>query len=160
MNTKYTGMLLNLLARARNNARQMDLEERVGSPTVNSKLIPYHGDPGLESTSYGTNEGENALPIHRFRLRTVVYSCVVAIQAWFVYGYSIGYTSPILSDLDSANSTYASLHKSIYQDIFSVRSNVAIIQGVQLFLVSHFIDFKNTSCGRGGRYLLFIINFN
>ena len=100
----------------------MDLEEGVWSPTVNSKLIPYQQDPGLESTSYGTNEGENTSPTHRFRIRTVVYSCVVAIQAWFVNGYSIGYTSPILSDLDSANSTYASLHKSVYQDIFSVGS--------------------------------------
>jgi len=96
----------------------MDLRDGHGSPTVNSKLISYR-QGSVDLTPYGT---ETILQRRRFRVKTLAYSCVVAIQAWFVYGYSIGYTSPILSDLDSANTTYASLHKSVYQDIFSVRS--------------------------------------
>ena len=111
----------------------MDLRDGHGSPTVNTKLLPYHqgSATSLDSAPYGT---EKILQRRRFRVKTVAYSCVVAIQAWFVYGYSIGYTSPILSDLDSANTTYASLHKSVYQDIFSVRSS-SVLGGISKLIL-------------------------
>ena len=57
---------------------------------------------------------------HRFRLWTVTCSCMVAIQTWFIYGYSIGYTAPVLNDLGDLNTTYSSLRKTSYQDTFSV----------------------------------------
>ena len=57
---------------------------------------------------------------NRFRLWTVTCSCMVAIQTWFIYGYSIGYTAPVLNDLGDLNTTYSSLRKTSYQDTFSV----------------------------------------
>ena len=57
---------------------------------------------------------------HRFRLWTVSFSCIAVIQTWFIYGYAIGYTDPILNDLGTLNSTYTSLSKTSYQDTFSV----------------------------------------
>ena len=58
---------------------------------------------------------------YRFRLWSVSYSCIVAIQTWFIYGYAIGYTAPVLNDLGTLNSTYTSLSRTSYQDTFSVR---------------------------------------
>lgn len=90
-----------------------------------------HGnDKGLLSRdnsmfSYGTcNDEESTMDTpsrkYRFRLWTVTCSCLVAIQTWFIYGYAIGYTAPLLNDLGSVNTTYTSLRKTSYQDIFSV----------------------------------------
>ena len=61
-------------------------------------------------------------PIHKyqFRLCTVICSCMVAIQTWFIYGYSIGYTAPVLNELGEVNNTFTSLNRIIYQDTFSV----------------------------------------
>ena len=62
---------------------------------------------------------------HRFRLWTVSFSCIVAIQTWFIYGYAIGYTAPVLNDLgtltdSNSSQRYTSLRKTSYQDTFSV----------------------------------------
>ena len=64
---------------------------------------------------------------YRFRLWTVSCSCIVAIQTWFIYGYAIGYTDPILNDLGTLNSTYSSLSKTSYQDTFSVSKTIILL---------------------------------
>ena len=77
-------------------------------------------------SSYGACRNETATvdtpsQNYRFRLWTVSCSCMVAIQTWFIYGYAIGYTAPVLNDLGTLNSTYISLSRTSYQDTFSVR---------------------------------------
>ena len=81
-------------------------------------------------SSYGANNHAATVDTpsrnHRFcpwfRLWTVTCSCMVAIQTWFIYGYSIGYKAPVLNGLGDVNTTYTSLRKISYQDTFSVSS--------------------------------------
>ena len=54
------------------------------------------------------------------RLLTVSYSCLIIVQTWTVLGLTIGYTSPVLSDLEGNGNSSAPLDKIIYQDLFSV----------------------------------------
>ena len=54
------------------------------------------------------------------RLLTVSYSCLIIIQTWLVFGLTIGYTSPVLSDLEGNGNCSAPLDKITYQDLFSV----------------------------------------
>ena len=54
------------------------------------------------------------------RLLTVSYSCIIIIQTWLVFGLTIGYTSPVLSDLEGDGNSSAPLDKITYQDLFSV----------------------------------------
>lgn len=57
-------------------------------------------------------------------LLTVSYSCMIIVQTWLVIGLTIGYTSPVLSDLEGNGNSSAPLDKTSYQDLFSVsRSN-------------------------------------
>ena len=54
------------------------------------------------------------------RLLTVSYSCAIIVQTWFVFGLTIGYTSPVLSNLEGSGNSSAPLDKTTYQDLFSV----------------------------------------
>ena len=70
-------------------------------------------------SSYGTNNdshGNSGKP----RLLTVSYSCLIIVQTWLVMGLTIGYTSPVLSDLEGNGTCSAPLDKISYQDLFSV----------------------------------------
>ena len=65
------------------------------------------------------------------RLLTVSYSCLIIVQTWFVFGLTVGYTSPVLSDLEgnpNGNSS-APLDKLTYQDLFSVCQIMLLISG-------------------------------
>ena len=75
------------------------------------------------SSSYGTiqkdiddTRGSNRKP----RLLTVSYSCLIIVQTWTVLGLIIGYTSPVLSDLEGNGNSSAPLDEITYQDLFSV----------------------------------------
>ena len=65
-----------------------------------------------------TTDGNNKKP----RLLTVAYSCAVIVQSWLVIGLTVGYTSPVLSDLEGSGNGSSSvpLNKTAYQDLFSV----------------------------------------
>lgn len=54
------------------------------------------------------------------RVWTVGYVCVVSIQAIFILGFSLGFSSPVLSELVDEKNGYSSLRKTTYQDVFSV----------------------------------------
>jgi len=58
------------------------------------------------------------------RLLTVSYSCLIIVQTWLVFGLTIGYTSPVLSDLEGNRNSTAPLDKIGYQDLFSVSKYV------------------------------------
>ena len=61
------------------------------------------------------------------RLLTVSYSCSVIVLTWFVFGLTVGYTSPVLSDLEGNGNSSAPLDKTSYQDLFSVCSEVNLL---------------------------------
>ena len=65
------------------------------------------------------------------RLLTVSYSCLIIIQTWLVFGLTIGYTSPVLSDLEGSGNSSAPLDKIGYQDLFSVSSCNGVISLTQ-----------------------------
>ena len=82
-------------------------------------------DPVKEQSisSYGTiqnnisdSRGSSGKP----RLLTVSYSCLIIVQTWTVVGLTMGYSSPVLSDLEGNGNSSAPLDKIIYQDLFSV----------------------------------------
>ena len=84
---------------------KMEMEKRVEpeeSESDNAKMLLANDN---SMSSYGAcREASNevgsvmATPIrkYQFRLCTVTCSCMVAIQTWFLYGYSIVYTAPVL----------------------------------------------------------------
>ena len=72
------------------------------------------------------NHSSAEVPRRSHRLWGVAYVFTVAIQTFFVMGFSIGFTSPVLADLKEEDG-YASLGKPIYQDLFNVRMLVAYI---------------------------------
>ena len=65
------------------------------------------------------------------RLTTVTYSVAIALMGSLLFGFAIGYSSPVISDLQGKkNGTKESgpdfrerayLYKTLYQGIFSVR---------------------------------------
>lgn len=61
------------------------------------------------------------------RLLTVSYSCAVIVLTWFVFGLTIGYTSPVISDLEGNGNSAAPLDKTSYQDLFNVCSEVNLM---------------------------------
>ena len=102
------------------------MEESNEPERVSNKVLLSY-DNSL--SSYGACRGTSTSDLaaldtpsrkHRFRLWTVTCSCLVAVQTWILFGYSIGYTAPVLNDLEELNSTYTSLRKTNYQDTFSV----------------------------------------
>ena len=83
-------------------------------------------DPATDSiSSYGTVQNDNSHGSSgKPRLLTISYSCLIIVQTWLVMGLTIGYTSPVLSDLEGngnrSRSRSAPLDKISYQDLFSV----------------------------------------
>lgn len=83
-------------------------------------------DPATEqsiSSQYGTVQSDDLRDDSsgkRPRLLTVAYSCLIIVQTWLVMGLVIGYTSPVLSDLEGNGNSSAPLDKISYQDLFSV----------------------------------------
>ena len=73
-----------------------------------------------------TNHSSAEQPKPSHRLWGIVHVLTVAIQAFFILGFSMGSTSPVLADLKEEDG-YASLGKPIYQDLFNVRMLVAYI---------------------------------
>ena len=74
-----------------------------------------------EKRPYGTVQSSSIDNNTKPRLWTVAYSCAVIVQSWLVFGLTIGYTSPVLSDLEGDDgSSSAPLGKTTYQDLFSV----------------------------------------
>ena len=74
-------------------------------------------------SSYGAVQNDNSRGMRsngKPRLRTVSYSCLIFVQTWLVMGLTIGYTSPVLSDLEGNGNFSAPLDKINYQDLFSV----------------------------------------
>ena len=67
-------------------------------------------------TSHSTVEQ----PKPSYKLWSIVYVFTVAVLGFFVLGFSMGFTSPVLADLKEEDG-YDSLRKSIYQDLFNVR---------------------------------------
>ena len=53
------------------------------------------------------------------KLWGVVYVFAVVIQGFFITGFSMGFTSPVLADFREKEG-YASLRKPLYQDLFNV----------------------------------------
>ena len=81
-------------------------------------------DAAREQTiSPNINVQNNAISGKPARLLTVSYSCLIIIQTWLVFGLTIGYTSPVLSDLEGNGNSSAPLDKTSYQDLFSVSDN-------------------------------------
>ena len=89
-----------------------------------NRLIDPAKDLEHSISSYGTVQNDNS-DSHgtsgKPRLRTVSYSCLIIVQTWLVMGLTIGYTSPVLSDLEGNGNYSAPLDKISYQDLFSVR---------------------------------------
>jgi len=63
------------------------------------------------------------------RLTTVTYSVAIALMGSLLFGFAIGYSSPVISDLQGNDTKStgpdfnetAYLKKTLYQGIFSVR---------------------------------------
>ena len=84
-------------------------------------------DPTAEPLLKQLNEGnvqkeDTTLKSYKPRLLTVSYSCAVIVLTWFVFGLTIGYTSPVISDLEGNGNSAAPLDKTSYQDLFIVYS--------------------------------------
>lgn len=54
------------------------------------------------------------------RLWGIAFVFTVAVHGFFILGFSMGFTSPVLADLREKEG-HASLQKPIYQDLFNVR---------------------------------------
>ena len=59
-------------------------------------------------------------------LWSVAHVFAVVTQGFFIAGFSMGFTSPVLADLSQNEEGYTSLHKPIYQDLFNVRVAISI----------------------------------
>jgi len=95
----------------------MSEQEKLLPPTTNKYAI----QPG-ESGRILTRKTSDT------RLTTVTYSVGVALMGSLLFGFAIGYSSPVISDLKGNNGTkggrvheYPYLNKTYYQGIFSVR---------------------------------------
>ena len=87
---------------------------------ANDNSLASYGAACREASSEAASVKDTPIRKYQFRLCTVSCSCMVAIQTWFIYGYSIGYTAPVLNDLGEVNNTFTSLNTISYQDTFSV----------------------------------------
>lgn len=66
----------------------------------------------------GNGFGDKLDPRPRFW--TVTYVCTVALQCFFILGFTGGFTSPVLSELSDKQDDYRSLQKKRDQDLFNV----------------------------------------
>ena len=78
-----------------------------------SRLTPYAIQPD-DSAITVTREIRNT------RLTTVTYSVAIALIGALLFGYAIGYSSPVISDLEKNATDEDYLHKKEYQGIFNV----------------------------------------
>lgn len=105
---------------------------RLSDPTTEqnvsseSSLLPKNSCEG--NVQNDDRRGSRVKP----RLLTVSYSCSVIVQTWFVFGLTIGYTSPVLSDLEGNGNSSAPLDKTAYQDLFSVSQKSQLSDQCQL----------------------------
>ena len=80
------------------------------------------------------------------RLWALTYVCIVAVQAVVISGYSLGFTSPVLSKLKDVQGGNKSLKKIQYQDIFNVciifisAIDVIYISNSHVLEQSHIVD--------------------
>ena len=79
-----------------------------------SGLGPYAIQPDDSSITL-TREIRNT------RLTTVTYSVAIALIGALLFGYAIGYSSPVISDLEKNVTGEDYLSKNEYQGIFNVR---------------------------------------
>ena len=66
---------------------------------------------------------ENKQPKQFRKLWGVAYVFAVVIQGFFITGFAMGFTSPVLADFKEREG-YSSLRKPIYQDLFNVSVHV------------------------------------
>ena len=55
------------------------------------------------------------------RLTTITYSVAIALIGALLFGYAIGYSSPVISDLESNTTGKNYLSKKEYQGVINVR---------------------------------------
>lgn len=91
-------------------AKSVRLQEKSGEGNIQKD------DPPRVSPCGGHIEESKVKP----RLLTVSYSVMIIVQTWLVFGLTIGYTSPVLSDLGGDGNSSAPLDKTSYQSLFSV----------------------------------------
>lgn len=84
-----------------------------------NRLLDPAAELLLKQSCEGNVQKEDTRGSHKPRLLTVSYSCAVIVLTWFVFGLTIGYTSPVLSDLEGNGNSSAPLDKISYQDLFS-----------------------------------------
>ena len=53
-------------------------------------------------------------------LWSVAHVFAVVVQGFFITGFSMGFTSPVLADLSQDKEGYTSLRKPLNQDLFNV----------------------------------------
>ena len=61
------------------------------------------------------------------RLITVTYSVAIALIGSLLFGYAIGYSSPVINELEKErdNNTEGYLERNEYQGVFSVRKEIS-----------------------------------
>ena len=83
--------------------------------------LPAISDSDHEETDLLLNGSSD---LNRFsgktQLWTVMYVCVVAVQAVVLSGFSLGFTSPVVSKLKDRDAGYRSLRSLAFQDAFNV----------------------------------------
>ena len=90
-------------------------------PVAEQSVISSYGT--IQNDIDDSHGGTTSVKPH---LLTVTYSCLIIVQTWLVMGLTIGYTSPVLSDLEGNGNSSAPLDKITYQDLFSVSNYLAI----------------------------------
>lgn len=89
-------------------------------PSRSLSNFPVQSDETNELLSDSTRSHAERYYDRSSRVWAVAYVCVVSIQAVFILGFALGFSSPVLSELGDEKSGYTSLQKTTYQDIFSV----------------------------------------
>ena len=84
------------------------------------KLLP---PSGLKSYAIQPDDSGKSLTrkISDTRLTTITYSVAIALIGALLFGYAIGYSSPVISDLESNTTGKNYLSKKEYQGVFNVR---------------------------------------
>ena len=88
-----------------------------------NKIMDSATEQGISSYRTVQNDdtrGISAKPLRGAKLLTVSYSCFIIVQPWLVFGLTVGYTSPVLDELEGNGNSSAPLDKLTYQDLFSV----------------------------------------
>ena len=59
------------------------------------------------------------------RLITVTYSVAIPLIGSLLFGYAIGYSSPVINELEKENKSEGYLDRYEYQGVFSVRKEIS-----------------------------------